>query len=94
MLVFLIANAKILAVKAGTSIHLACLPCQPACLVSLPALSASLPCQPACLVSQPALSASLPCQPACLVSHLPCFCLLPAPSNLNSPKIVFYKYFI
>jgi hypothetical protein len=46
----------------------ACLPCQPACLVSLPALSACLLRQPACLVSQPASSTCLPHQPACLVS--------------------------
>jgi hypothetical protein len=35
MLVLLVAAAKILAVKAGKSIHLAHLPCQPACLVSV-----------------------------------------------------------
>jgi hypothetical protein len=29
----LVAAAKILAVKAGTLIKLACLPCRPACLV-------------------------------------------------------------
>ncbi len=64
------------------------LPCQPTCLVSLPALSACLPCQPACLVSLPALSACLPCQPACLVSLpalsacLPCqpACLVSLPA--------------
>jgi hypothetical protein len=43
-LALLVAAAKILAVKAG-----------PACLVSLPALSACLPCQPACLISLPNL---------------------------------------
>jgi len=32
MLVLLVATAKILAAKAGTSIHLARLPFQPACL--------------------------------------------------------------
>jgi hypothetical protein len=32
MLVLLMAAAKILAVKLGTNIHLAHLPCQPACL--------------------------------------------------------------
>jgi hypothetical protein len=62
-------KAKVMAVKAGTSIQTAYLPCQPA----LSACLVSLPCQPAlsaCLVSlpcQPALSAclvSLPCQPA------------------------------
>ncbi len=46
--------AKILEVIAGTLNDTACLPCQPTCLVSLPALSACLPCQPACLVSLPA----------------------------------------
>jgi hypothetical protein len=67
-LVKLPAAAKILAVKSGISIN------QPACLVSLPALSACLPCQPACLVSLPAFSAYLPCQPACLVSLPALFC--------------------
>jgi hypothetical protein len=55
-------------------------PCQPTCLVSLPALSACLPaclvsllpalsaCLPALSTCLPALSARLPCQPACLVS--------------------------
>ncbi len=47
--------------RAGLTALSACLPCQPACLVSLPALSACLPCQPACLVSLPALSACLAC---------------------------------
>jgi len=51
----LVAAAKILAAKAGTSISLAQLPCQPTCLVSPPALSAHLPCQPTCLVGPPAL---------------------------------------
>jgi hypothetical protein len=37
LLVLLVAAAKILAVKAGTSIHLARLPCQPICLVGSPA---------------------------------------------------------
>jgi hypothetical protein len=64
MLVLLVAAIKTWAVQDGTYIHLACLPCQPACLVSLPASSACLPCQPACLFSLPALSACLPCQPA------------------------------
>ncbi len=45
-LVLLVAAQKIVAVKAGTSIHLACLPCQQ------PALSA---CLPACQHSLPAL---------------------------------------
>jgi hypothetical protein len=50
MLGLLVAAAKILAVKAGTSIDPACLPlsaslpCHPAC-----------PCQPACLVIRPVL---------------------------------------
>jgi len=47
MLDLLVAAVKAWAVQDGTTIHLACLPCQPACLVSLPALSACLPCQPA-----------------------------------------------
>ncbi len=34
-------QAKILAVKVGTSIHLAGLPCQPICIVSLPACHVS-----------------------------------------------------
>ncbi len=78
MLVVLATAARILAVKASTSIHLAGLPCQPTCLISLPALPSFLPCQPSCLVSLPALSAFLPCQPSCLVSlpalsaHLSC----------------------
>jgi len=44
MLVLLVVAAKILAAKAGASVDLACLPCQPTCLayatffVSLPAL--------------------------------------------------------
>jgi hypothetical protein len=59
MLVALLAAAKILAVKAGTSFHLAWLPCQPACFVSLPALSACLPCQPACFVLPPLLALAL-----------------------------------
>jgi hypothetical protein len=33
MLLLLVAAAKILAVKAGTSAHQALLPCQPACLI-------------------------------------------------------------
>jgi hypothetical protein len=43
MLVLSVTIAIILAVKAGTSIQPARLPCQPACPVSLPALSACLP---------------------------------------------------
>ncbi len=83
MLVLLVAAAKFWQFMAGTSIVMACLPCQPACLVSVPVLSACLSCQPAalsaclscrpaCLVGLPALSACLPCQLACLVSLLPC----------------------
>jgi len=43
MLVALLAAAKILAVKAGTSIHLTWLPCQPACFVLPPLLADFLP---------------------------------------------------
>jgi len=39
-----VATAKILAIEAGTSIHLAQLPYQPDNLVGLPALSARLLC--------------------------------------------------
>jgi hypothetical protein len=46
----LTAVKKIFAVKVGTFIDPAHLPCQPACFVSLPALSACLLCQPASLV--------------------------------------------
>jgi hypothetical protein len=49
------ATVNILAVKVGKSIELACLLCQPACIVDLPALLAGLPCWPACLVGLPAL---------------------------------------
>ncbi len=55
-----------------------CLPCHPAYLVILPALSPAylvilptlsscLPCHPSCLVILPALSSFLPCHPAYLV---------------------------
>jgi hypothetical protein len=57
MLVRLVTVANTLVVKEGTSIDPACLPCWPACLVSLAAL---LPC---------CLAALLPC---CLVA-LFCF---------------------
>jgi hypothetical protein len=40
MLDLLVAAVKAWAVQDGTYIHLACLPYQPACLVSRPALSA------------------------------------------------------
>jgi hypothetical protein len=56
MLVLLVAGAKILAVKADTSIELAHLPFQHACLT-----------WPACLVGLPALLARLPFRPTCLV---------------------------
>jgi hypothetical protein len=39
MLVQPVAATKVLAVKAGTSIDPACLPCQPACLVLCPLLA-------------------------------------------------------
>jgi hypothetical protein len=88
MLVLIVAGAKILRVKAGISVDLPCLPCQPACLVSLPALSTCQPCQPVCLVSLSALSACLPCQLVSLVSLpalsacLPCqpACLVSLPA--------------
>jgi hypothetical protein len=74
MLVLLVAAAKILSVKVGTSINLACQPCKPA---SLPICQpASLPaCQPASLPAcQPA---SLPaCQIASLLACRPFLCLL------------------
>jgi len=40
LIVLLLAKAKLLAVKTGTYIHPAHLPCEPACLVSLPGLFA------------------------------------------------------
>jgi hypothetical protein len=40
LLVLLVAAEKILALKVDTSIHLAWLPCQPACLLLVPATSA------------------------------------------------------
>jgi hypothetical protein len=55
MLVLLVASAKILAVKAGTTINPAHLPCWPTCLVGPPALLAHLPCWPNCLVSRSVL---------------------------------------
>jgi hypothetical protein len=58
----LVASSKVLPVKKGTSnpAFSACLPCQPACFVSLPALPACLLCQPACFVSLSACFVSLP----------------------------------
>jgi hypothetical protein len=53
LVVLLVAAAKILAVEVGTSNDLAHLPCQPACLVGPPALSACLPYRPASLVGPP-----------------------------------------
>ncbi len=79
MLVLLVAEEKILAVKVGTSTDPAHMPCWPSCLDGLPALLGKLPCWTnclfgsACLVGQtaflarPALLACLPFLPTCLI---------------------------
>jgi hypothetical protein len=55
LIVILVATAKILAVKAGTSLD------WPACFIGLPALFACLLYWPACFVGLPALLACLLC---------------------------------
>ncbi len=93
MLVLLVAAANILALKNGTFIDPARLPCQPICLVSPSALSARLPCQPVYLVSPSALSARLPRQPVRLVSpsalsaHLPCQPVCPSALYVPAARI-------
>ncbi len=42
------------------------LPCQPGCLLGLPAFQTCLPFRPACLLDLPAFQACLPSRPACL----------------------------
>jgi hypothetical protein len=77
--------------QAGSTALPASLPCQPACLVSLPTLSACLRFQSAWLVNLPALSACLPYQPALLVSKpaLPAclLCFVPSTSPCSSEWI-------